>query len=390
MNFKLRIRAQFLILLFLALGRPHAHATGGGTTNGNHSDIVTCDGVDIVLDLLLANDLDKPLLPDSSSTPAVVMERLRTHFPLLALSYADFLVQAKTMPLVGRRIWHASGLTIASRREPEILHRLPQGCRSPNGTSYDVKQAFYRSQSAAPGGSVHYYAHIPTLRAFASRSPLQESMIMVHEWLWDVLADADLVRQFNSFLHGKRFAAASRDDARAYARALANFRPQGTDPVAPLNAWLDLEEELFSQSGNAQKQVLLPVDASGLPVLLAPGTELSWTLVLQPQVLEGSKFSGANLLFRTRSVEPGTLELKVSSGPFLSTPRTLVIGPASSETTPISVRCEDSLCSHATGILADLVVQGRPVWGNWTLRIRNPGSKPLVLIPPTLVLQGRP
>lgn len=110
------------------------------------------------------------------------------------------------------RIWRGGSLPLIDIKDEQLIRALPENCDHRN-----LRQLVVRQKKA---DVIIYNFDSKLLDELRKTSPLQESMLYVHEWLWDHLVDTQLLREANLFFHSEYFASMNPEQIK---RALKRF-----------------------------------------------------------------------------------------------------------------------------------------------------------------------
>lgn len=95
-------------------------------------------------------------------------------------------------------IWQEAAYGLIPFDDQRMVRRLPTNCQQVDSGQVNVIQSVMRRKR--PGTIVFQYD--PTIYSELSRHyPLQLSFLLVHEWLWDLTSDVEVVREADRFLH---------------------------------------------------------------------------------------------------------------------------------------------------------------------------------------------
>jgi Leucine-rich repeat (LRR) protein len=220
----LRIAAVFVAL---TCGGAFGPATYASTTIGNGGDTVECAAADAgppaglySLDYLIltATDGTSGLVPVDSweASRDRIVSLLRAKHPDLAYSFERYLQQLfnETDYLAMRR-WIPSDFPLVDISDERLVQILPANCREAGGGH--LWQTVVRRQRNA---QISFYYRPDIMSRLLETSAIQYSMLLVHEWLWELTDDAEVSRQANYFLHSTRAALATPRD---FELILANY-----------------------------------------------------------------------------------------------------------------------------------------------------------------------
>ncbi len=190
---------RFLIsLVILAAPASHVHAFGGEVGNGG--DVISCAQTGVVkkqlyaLDYLLASP-SKPLA--TFDVLNRVFETVRVRHPSLSTNLYRFIEELKSQKLTGTNVWSPVHFGLSDIEDEMIVEKLPPTCGVGPAATKQWQQAVVQSQV----GSKRYYKYDADLLTELEAAPLQYSMLLVHEWLWQFADNALQVRLANQFLH---------------------------------------------------------------------------------------------------------------------------------------------------------------------------------------------
>ena len=227
---KLRIAAG-LLSAAIFLGSVEGYAGGGFNGGGGYA--VRCrDGLYYALDfkvLAASNSPDRRQAPEIvaagnlKAALTAVRDRLIGKIPKMAGSLTDFIKFSEDiLDKSTDRMWNFSDSKLNSLRN--ILGGvgdaadiwIPEDCTQPDG-SVDLHQAVIRHRL---GSKVHYEASKKVLEQLRKTSVVQESFLMVHEWLRDYTEDlienpkqnALILQKVTGFMHSPRWHQISSED----------------------------------------------------------------------------------------------------------------------------------------------------------------------------------
>lgn len=195
-----------------------ATASAGGEI-GNGGDSVFCRAdtkspfsgyysLDFLL-TLKSDSADVIGVKSWSQSRARLETLLAKKFPDLAVSFADFaarIPQEDTIPsqdqYIHRRIWDEAPYGLVDISDERMIRKLPENCyQLVSAAQIQLIQTVIRRKKS----DVTIYDYDPDimLKELKEKAPLQFSYLMVHEWLWDLTDDVDVIRRANRFLHSK-------------------------------------------------------------------------------------------------------------------------------------------------------------------------------------------
>ncbi len=221
-----------------------AHA---GVTVGNGGDAVVCEespassytgyySFDYMMTLKEDNS-DLPEFSDWAGYRQRILQLFAEKYPDLERLFLDFASRVPGEDLVPpdqiflqERIWLEAIYGLVDLQDEQAIRKLPPNCYKSGEVENTLKvvQAVIRQ----PGENVIIYNYDPdVLRRLKSR-PLQYSFLLVHEWLWDLVGDPEVVRRLNRFLHSKLAEDLNRDDFQKTLKNLGlEIHPRSFVPV---------------------------------------------------------------------------------------------------------------------------------------------------------------
>lgn len=227
---------MFKIIFAIALLGAHAAFAGGTVPNGG--DMALCKGEPFSKDQDEAHysyDYVAGLVEgfpwagyvqDENLTGfnARILDILGRASKDLKRDYAEFLKSAETF-------WRVEEVS-ASKKSKRVWRFMPPPA---NGNNVFIPEGLLapqcRTQPAFPGfylmsrlversqlsdGRIHYWANRIRFQKMISEKPLQGSIVLVHEWLWDHFSNATKSRQVNLFLHSQKAAEMKDEDLRVH------------------------------------------------------------------------------------------------------------------------------------------------------------------------------
>lgn len=183
------------------------HAHGGTVGNGGVVIICPNSSKSFSLDYILGQAaFDKSIVPVKMTNLETSLSRISTllqnKLPSLSNSFAQYLKYIKNSSDSSQPyFWIATPFDIPETNDQEI-DKLPSSCKGALGSGAGVSlyQAVVRNEiTDAKGIRRVVFQYDPSI--FRAVSPLQESFIYVHEWLWDLSSDIAQNRKINYFLH---------------------------------------------------------------------------------------------------------------------------------------------------------------------------------------------
>ena len=121
-------------------------------------------------------------------------------YPDLGRGFSDFLAALENHDdYLQSRIWLEAGSGTVTITDQKIINRLPKNCSKADGAGgIDVIQTVIRQRR--PNITVYQYDS-GILGQLRKNAPLQYSFLMLHEWLWDLTSDVQVLREADRFRH---------------------------------------------------------------------------------------------------------------------------------------------------------------------------------------------
>lgn len=207
----------FVLLFTLLFG---AQGFAGGFAIGNGGDIVRCpiDSYYYTLDYVITraqlNKVGKANVKTWRESLNRIQNLISQKMPTLSKSFSEF-----TQLLQNRTDFSKPYIWLAKTDLQDVndeQYRSYSGCSSwgNKGEFYQVVIRNVVSQPSMPLQVVFQFD--PEVFKFIENSALQHSYLVVHEWLWNIVKDAEQNRQLNWFIHSKLFDSYSPAQVQAY------------------------------------------------------------------------------------------------------------------------------------------------------------------------------
>lgn len=195
---------------------------GGGSLIGNGGDTLLCEASSnnhfqghYTLDYLLKYRSEEPLAP-WSGTLAGTVHTLRNYFsstyPEMLPIFNDFMEGLRSENSNASRRWIESRSTLQDVKDEEIVNLLPSNCLRSNAEGKREPNLFQTVIRKASMDPIEYHYDRSILDMQEQQNPLQYSFFIIHEWLWDITQDVEVVRKMNWLLHSPRLMNYNRKD----------------------------------------------------------------------------------------------------------------------------------------------------------------------------------
>lgn len=131
--------------------------------------------------------------------------RLKDEYSKFLLSSAILWKEVSSEPLLNsRRVWIVS---MSPTRNSTVF--IAEGLLEPQCQTSRFSDGFYLlnrivNRQVYPNGEIHFWANKFQFQKMVTQNPLQGSIVLVHEWLWEHFSNATNSRQVNLFLHSKK------------------------------------------------------------------------------------------------------------------------------------------------------------------------------------------
>ncbi len=218
------------ISLFVFMTPLSQTGLAGPVVVGNGGDAVFCkkdadhpefDGtysLDYLLTFRSSNGNSDVVEPRDFESSAARIRKLLRKVPDLSYAFELFMRDLWNLDDPSRsRFWQEAAYGIIDLEDERMVRKLPPNCRSGSEQRSEIIQAVVRFERP---GAIIYEFDPETLEDLRATSALQESFLLVHEWLWDVTDDPLTVRKVNRYLHSTHAEEHSKEEFR---RALENF-----------------------------------------------------------------------------------------------------------------------------------------------------------------------
>ncbi len=202
------------IFFLVSLGFGFQQSWAGGSLIGNGGDTIFCKSSNLnafqghyTLDYLLKYKTEEALF-DQEIHLEKTIQRLKEYFtnnyPEILPNFLDFMTNIRNSSLDSNRVWQSSTAPLNDIQDEDIVHQLPENClrEESNGElAPNLYQTVIRN-SQFPAYQYLYSNEI--LHHQQINNPLQYSFFMVHEWLWDLTQDVEILRKLNWLFHSKK------------------------------------------------------------------------------------------------------------------------------------------------------------------------------------------
>lgn len=203
---------KWISLLTFTFGITNGIIQAGPIIVGNGGDSVHCtESQDNILhgyyalDYLLTfqnqnQNADIKPVNDWESSRDRILKILENKHPDLALSFKNYLNSYGNFTDWTRaRIWQEASYGLVDIKDERIVRRLPKNCLVPGSDgNINLIQTVVRVPKP---DSIVYEVDLNILNDLLMNNPLQASFILVHEWLWDLTSDVQVIRDLNRYLH---------------------------------------------------------------------------------------------------------------------------------------------------------------------------------------------
>ncbi len=246
---------------------------GGGSLVGNGGDTIFCtpsalndfDGY-YTLDFLLEYRTANPNLVEPTSLSDTI-NRLREIFgrryPEILPLFFDFMNHVRKDEVGTSRRWLESSSSLVDIKDENIINQIPLNCsmikngeRKPMLYQTVIRKGFF--------DPIQYFFSAEILNLQEQKNPLQYSFFMVHEWLWDLTRNVEVIRKLNWLFHSRSLPELSRDDLKTQFAHLGLFQVK-----LPLCERSLVVKKLFpkpcEQMELADLRVLNSIEMSSLP-----------------------------------------------------------------------------------------------------------------------------
>jgi len=183
---------------------------------GNGGDAIQCQpsndnklngaySLDYIVTLANAQG-DDGLTPVSSWKDSAerIYNLLLVKTPTLAPYFREFRETVFNKDYTKTKIWEPTPFGLVEIDDQNITSLIPANCHKDG--KVQITQAVIRQFSEFSGtdkGHIIYKYDPAIVASLDQKSPLQLSMLMVHEWLWDLSQNVDRNRRINRFLHSR-------------------------------------------------------------------------------------------------------------------------------------------------------------------------------------------
>src|SRR6185312_587258 len=97
------------------------------------------------------------------------------------------------------KIWREASFGLVQINDQAIIRKLPTNCYTAAGDgSIQIIQTVVQLQRP---DQIEYDYDPAVYNEFKQYAPLQFSFLMVHEWLWELTSDPEVIRNVDYFLH---------------------------------------------------------------------------------------------------------------------------------------------------------------------------------------------
>ena len=205
-------RSALMSMAMVAFGWTQASAAD---TRHNGGDLVTCrseSGAEFkgsfALDYLVGvsgtPEGRAALIQEPSSLSTYLLSKVPSAGRDLDEFMSDMWNQIHSQPIwSSKHVWRERRLGLNNLRDEELTSPLPDNCYEGTGPDRVVKlrQIVVREEMPATRSIVFNFSR-PVFEEI-EHDPMQNSFLMIHEWLWSHADNADVVRNLNWFLHSK-------------------------------------------------------------------------------------------------------------------------------------------------------------------------------------------
>jgi hypothetical protein len=138
-----------------------------------------------------------------TESAARITSVLEEKLPELAPGFKRFVANYGNKDPQRPYVWEAAPFGLIELKDERLAALLPENCRS--GAEPKLIQAAIRQRPSFTGSqSFILFKFDPKLLSQLDQTaPVQLSMILVHEWLWDFSANVDRNRRVNRLLHSR-------------------------------------------------------------------------------------------------------------------------------------------------------------------------------------------
>jgi Leucine-rich repeat (LRR) protein len=149
--------------------------------------------------------------PNLSSTVTRLQNFFGREYPEILPLLDDFVLNIEKSAGGGNRQWFPATAELIDLKDEVIINQIPANClrQSADGSWVpDIHQTVIRRPSEDP---FNYLYDPQILNLQKVQNPLQYSFFMIHEWLWDLSQDVEVVRKLNWLIHSRDLERYDRD-----------------------------------------------------------------------------------------------------------------------------------------------------------------------------------
>lgn len=211
---KILMKTWLMLALFVAGNIAHA---GHEVRNGG--DIIQCGNSAAfkTLDYVMAHHVFRRTfslakVETDKSSMRQIGRAIKAKLPELSGSFDEFVAHLDNETDFSKPyVWDSAFFELNDIPDEQV-ERLPWACQYRH--SFVVIQAVIRHETTYPGSTRKFVRFQYDQTTVPALEPLQKSFLWVHEWLWGVSSDAEVVRRVNYYLHSTAFLRHSSAQAR--------------------------------------------------------------------------------------------------------------------------------------------------------------------------------
>lgn len=194
-----------------ALGIGAASIGNGGVSITCHADPINSLSGEYALDFVLTGIDASDLAPVTSVRESLdrigrLLFSNRYILPHLDFSFRVFAKDLfNTSDATKFNYWEAVDSLSETNDQRFLLNQIPRNCLKPDGTP-NIRQGFIRfgSRFSRNETETTVYKYVPAILASLDQNdPVQQSILLTHEWLWHMSFNVQLNRRINRFLHSR-------------------------------------------------------------------------------------------------------------------------------------------------------------------------------------------
>lgn len=202
-----------LVGSLVLLGCISTVAFAGGFSVGNGGDAVRCvethennyNGIyslDYLMTLNGAGYDTAHVIKSWEDSQARIKKLLSDKYPELLPSFENFLKDlGNNNDWTKKRIWLAAGHGLIDVKDEQIIRTLPENCIKADFDSEKGNVILIQAVVRNKQSEIIRYEFDAKVLMELKKDPIQYSYLMVHEWLWDHIADPQVIRWANQFIH---------------------------------------------------------------------------------------------------------------------------------------------------------------------------------------------